>query len=57
MSHDRDFNVLLDRLFVSDPNDPQVVKYLQRDKCEVAVQTDPQAEQGIPREQVNDVIE
>ena len=31
VSDDRDFNKLLDRMLVSDPNDPEVVKYLHRD--------------------------
>ena len=57
ISDDRDFNSLIERILVSNSNDPEVQKYLQRDKCEVGVQTESYKEQGMSAEQIADIVE
>ena len=41
INDDKDLNNLIDRLLVANSNDPEVRIFLQKDKSEVAVQTDP----------------
>ena len=53
ISNDKDLNRFVERILVANMDDPEVSKYLQFDKCEVFVQTEPEIPQGVPEDQIN----